>query len=53
VLRAFPDGWARRRAFLALLDEGIALDPGALDELGARSDRRWCERALRREPTGG
>jgi hypothetical protein len=48
VLRAFPDGWARRRAFLAMLDEGIPLDETVLAELSASADRVWCEKALRR-----
>jgi hypothetical protein len=48
VLRAFPDGWARRRATLVLLDEGVPLDASVLSELSSRADRVWCEKAARR-----
>lgn len=50
VLEGFPDGWARRRALLALLRGGFPVsfrDALALVEtLGADRDRLWCLGAL-------
>lgn len=50
VLEAFPDGWARRRAFLELLRAGVlgsVRDALVLVEsLGSERDRLWCLGAL-------
>ncbi len=46
VLESFPDGWARRRAFEALLAAGLPQQAGIVGELlallGAERDRAWC-----------
>ncbi|MFV2071505.1 MAG: hypothetical protein ACC742_02485 [Thermoanaerobaculales bacterium] len=46
VVAAFPQGWARRRALVALLEGGIPADSGQAVELVAACerelDRRWC-----------
>ncbi len=46
LVEAFPDGWARRRALVALLEAGLPADVGdALDLIGNLErpvDRRWC-----------
>lgn len=46
LVQAFPDGWARRRALVALLEAGLPEDFGdALDLIGDLRqpvDRRWC-----------
>jgi hypothetical protein len=46
LVEVFPDGWARRRALCALLDEGVVskIDEvlGLVSKLGRESDRRWC-----------
>jgi outer membrane biosynthesis protein TonB len=50
VVEAFPDGWARRRALVALLRFGVPAsfrDALALvDALGSERDRLWCLGAL-------
>jgi outer membrane biosynthesis protein TonB len=52
LIEAFPDGWARRRALCALLEEGIpsqASDALQLIACLARElDRRWCLGVLAR-----
>lgn len=46
VLEAFPDGWARRRALVDLIEAGVperASDAlSLLDALQSPSDRAWC-----------
>jgi hypothetical protein len=46
LVEVFPDGWARRRALCALLDEGtVSTIDDALElvsKLGREFDRRWC-----------
>ena len=46
LIKAFPDGWARRRALCALLEAGIPAKPRQALELvsclGRELDRRWC-----------
>lgn len=46
LIDAFPDGWARRRALCALLEEGIPADSrDALELVSCLDrdfDRRWC-----------
>jgi hypothetical protein len=46
LIEAFPDGWARRRALCALLEEGIPADIRDVLELVScldrELDRRWC-----------
>jgi outer membrane biosynthesis protein TonB len=46
LIEAFPDGWARRRALCALLEEEIPSDASDALELisclGRDLDRRWC-----------
>jgi hypothetical protein len=45
LIESFPDGWARRRALCALLEEGIPSEAGDALELvsclGRELDRRW------------
>ena len=49
---AFPDGWQRRRAVCALLEEAPALDASSaaalLGSLSQPRDRRWCLSVLTR-----
>lgn len=46
LVESFADGWARRRAVCALLEEGIPADAGdaleVVSRLGREVDRRWC-----------
>ena len=46
VLEAFPDGWARRRAFVDLIEAGmperVADALSLMDALQSPSDRSWC-----------
>ncbi len=46
LVEAFPEGWARRRALVALLEAGLPADVGGALELIAGLerpvDRRWC-----------
>jgi len=46
LVESFEDGWARRRALTAFLEEGIPESAGDALELvatlGRESDRRWC-----------
>ena len=46
LIEAFPDGWVRRRALCALLEEGIPADPAdalaLVTCLDRDLDRRWC-----------
>ena len=46
VLEAFPDGWARRRAFVDLIEAGVpertADVLSLLDALQSPGDRSWC-----------
>ena len=50
IIAAFPDGWQRRRAVLALADklepESMPTMVAAIGRLGSRSDRRWVVRTL-------
>jgi hypothetical protein len=52
LIASFPDGWVRRRALCALLEEGIPSQTSdALDlvsTLGRELDRRWCLGVLAR-----
>lgn len=53
LIESFPDGWARRRALCALLEEGIpshvtdALE--LVSCLDRELDRRWCLGLLARD----
>ena len=53
LIKAFPDGWARRRALCALLEAGIPAKPRQALELvsclGRELDRRWCLGILARK----
>jgi len=53
LIKAFPDGWARRRALCALLEAGIPAKPRQALELvsclGREFDRRWCLGILARK----
>jgi hypothetical protein len=46
ILEAFPDGWARRRAFVDLIEAGVpertADVLSLLDALQSPGDRSWC-----------
>ncbi|MEN8164091.1 MAG: hypothetical protein ABFS37_08175 [Acidobacteriota bacterium] len=46
LVEAFPKGWPRRRALVALLGDGLPVDIGeAIDLIGdleSPADRRWC-----------
>jgi hypothetical protein len=46
LMETFPDGWARRRALCALLENGIPADArnalALVSCLGREFDRRWC-----------
>lgn len=58
ILGIFPDGWARRRAFLRMLESGWIADSATasklLDLLSGEHNRRWCRREIeRRWPTEG
>jgi hypothetical protein len=51
-LESFPEGWARRRALVALIEGDTPDDAGAvldlIEELERPMDRRWCLSALAR-----
>ena len=53
LIKAFPDGWSRRRALCALLEAGTPADPRKALELvtclGRELDRRWCLGILARK----
>jgi hypothetical protein len=46
LIESFPDGWVRRRALCALLEEGIPSETSdaleLVSTLGRELDRRWC-----------
>jgi hypothetical protein len=50
VLDTFPDGWARRRAFVDLIEAGVpertADALSLMDALQSPGDRSWCLGAL-------
>jgi hypothetical protein len=50
VLEAFPDGWARRRALVDLIEAGVpartAEALALLDALQSPGDRSWCRGTL-------
>lgn len=50
VLETFPDGWARRRAFMDLIEAGVpertADALSLMDALQSPGDRSWCLGAL-------
>ena len=52
LIENFPDGWARRRALCALLEEGIPTEVNEALELVSclerDLDRRWCLGVLAR-----
>ena len=54
VLESFPAGWARRRALVAMLEQGVPADVddalALIESLATPGARRWCLRSLLRSP---